>query len=37
MKKMADTPESGLQYLGLALCGPERQVNRLTGSLPLLR
>lgn len=37
MEKMADTPESELQYLGLALCGPERQVNRLTGSLPLLR
>ena len=30
--------ESGeMTYLGLALCGPKKLVNRLTGSMPLLR
>ena len=37
MEKMADAPEDSLGYLGLAICGPKKQVNRLTGSLPLLR
>lgn len=36
-KKMSDTPENDLQYLGFALFGPKRLVNHLTGSLPLLR
>lgn len=35
--KMAAAPGSALRYLGLALCGPRRKVNKLTGSLPLLR
>lgn len=35
--KMAETPESALQYLGLAICGAKKKVNKLTGSLPLLR
>lgn len=35
--KMAGTPEQELRYLGLALCGPKKKVNALTGSLPLLR
>lgn len=35
--KMAETPESTLQYLGLAICGAKKKVNKLTGSLPLLR
>lgn len=35
--KMGTAPESSLQYLGLAICGPKKQVNKLTGSLPLLR
>lgn len=35
--KMADTPESALRYFGLALCGPKKKIDRLTGSLPLLR
>lgn len=34
---MADTPEEDLQYLGIALCSAKKQVNKLTGSLPLLR
>lgn len=35
--KMAATPEEDLQYYGIAICGDKRRVNRLTGSLPLLR
>lgn len=35
--KMVRTPEGALRYLGLAICGPKRKVNKLTGSLPLLR
>ncbi|WP_047238382.1 DUF2000 domain-containing protein [Chromobacterium subtsugae] len=31
------TPEPDLRYQGLALCGPAKQVRRLTGSLGLLR
>lgn len=37
IRRMAQTEEGGLQYLGLAICGAKKQVNRLTGSLPLLR
>lgn len=36
-EKMAQTPEQTLQYYGLVLCGTKKQVNKLTGSLPLLR
>jgi hypothetical protein len=32
----AATPDQ-LKYLGVALCGDKRAVNKLTGSLPLLR
>jgi len=35
--KIADVPESGLNYFGVAICGNKKQVNKLTGSLPLLR
>lgn len=34
---MKSTPEAALQYLGLALCGDKKLINKLTGSLPLLR
>ena len=37
MDKAATIPEEDLRYLGLAICGPVKQVNRLTGNLPLLR
>ena len=37
LEKMAATQESTLRYLGLAICGPKKKVNRLTGSMPLLR
>lgn len=37
IEKMAAAAPEDLRYLGLALRGPRRQVDRLTGSLPLLR
>lgn len=37
MDKLSETMESELQYLGLALCGSKKLVNKLTGSIPLLR
>lgn len=37
VRKMSATGGDELQYLGLALCGSRKQVNKLTGSLPLLR
>lgn len=35
--RMAHSPESDLQYIGLAICGDKKKVSHLTGSLPLLR
>lgn len=35
--KMAETSENTLQYFGIAICGPKKKVNKLTGSMPLLR
>jgi hypothetical protein len=35
--RLAATPEPELRYLGIAVFGPKRLVNRLAGSLPLLR
>lgn len=37
IKKMAQVSESSLQYFGIAICGPKKKVNKLTGSMPLLR
>lgn len=37
IEKLGRTPESDLQYLGLAICGDRKRVNRLTGNMPLLR
>ena len=37
IEKMAAAAPENLRYLGLALCGPRHQIDRLTGSLPLLR
>lgn len=31
------SPESTLQYFGVAVCGAKNKVNKLPGSLPLLR
>lgn len=36
-EKLAATPEAELKYLGVALYGPKKQVNKLVGNLPLLR
>lgn len=35
--RMAGLSLSGQRYFGLAICGDKKRVNRLTGSLPLLR
>ncbi|MDO4169919.1 MAG: DUF2000 domain-containing protein [Lachnospiraceae bacterium] len=37
IEKMGNVSESTLQYFGLAICGPKKKVNKLTGSMPLLR
>lgn len=37
IEKMGRVPESALQYLGIAVCGPRKKVNKLTGNMPLLR
>ncbi|ANU53903.1 DUF2000 domain-containing protein [Acutalibacter muris] len=37
IEKMGGVPESGLRYFGVAVCGTKKKVNKLTGSLPLLR
>lgn len=36
-QKIAGVPTEELEYLGVALYGPKKQVNKLTGSLPLMR
>lgn len=35
--KISDVPEVDLNYFGIAVCGNKKQVNKLTGSMPLLR
>lgn len=37
IEKMGQVPESNLQYFGIAVCGQKKKVNKLTGSMPLLR
>lgn len=36
-RKIAAIPSEGLKYLGVALYGSKKPVNKLTGSLPLLK
>ena len=36
-EKMREVPEEALRYFGLAVCGERKKIDRLTGSLPLLR
>lgn len=36
-EKMKEVPETKLNYFGIAICGPKKKINKLTGSLPLLR
>jgi len=35
--KAADTPKEEYEYLGIAIYGNKKKVNKLTGSMPLLR
>ena len=35
--KVSYTEQEDIHYLGLAICGDKKKVNKLTGSLPLLR
>lgn len=37
INKMNGVSETDLNYLGIAICGAKKKVNKLTGSLPLLR
>lgn len=36
-EKMRNVPEAELNYFGIAICGEKRKVNKLTGSIALLR
>ena len=36
-RKMKDVSEMELDYFGIAICGPEKKVSKLTGSIALLR
>jgi len=35
--KIAQVKEKEIQYFGIAICGPKKKVNKLTGNMPLLR
>lgn len=35
--KMVGTSEAKLNYIGIAICGNKKQINKLTGNMPLLR
>ena len=37
MEKMKDITETDLNYFGIAICGAKKKVNKLTGSMALLR
>ena len=37
IEKMGKVSETQLSYLGVAICGAKKKVNKLTGSIPLLR
>lgn len=37
IEKMGNVSEDVLQYFGLTICGSRKKVNKLTGSMPLLR
>lgn len=36
-EKMKAVPGADLNYFGVAICGPKKKVNKLTGNMPLLR
>lgn len=37
IEKMKMVSEADLNYFGIAICGAKKKVNKLTGSMPLLR
>ena len=37
VEKMGNASEEELNYLGIAICGAKKKVNKLTGSMALLR
>ena len=37
IEKMKDVPETELNYYGVAICWAKKKVNKLTGSMALLR
>ena len=37
LAKMKAAGEDDLQYLGIAVCGAKKKINKLTGNMPLLR
>jgi hypothetical protein len=37
LARIAETPEEDLQYLGIAIYGEDKDVNKLTGNIGLLR
>lgn len=37
VEKMSNTSEDTLNYMGVGICGNKKLVNKLAGSLPLLR
>lgn len=37
IEKMKNVPETDLNYFGIAICGAKKKVNKLTGSMALLR
>lgn len=37
IEKMKNADCQNFQYFGIGLCGPKKKINKLTGSMPLLR
>ena len=37
IRKMKEMSEADLNYLGVAICGTKKKINKLTGSMPLLK
>lgn len=37
IEKMKEVCETDLNYYGIAICGAKKKVNKLTGSMPLMR
>jgi Protein of unknown function (DUF2000). len=37
ISKLSDVPANELNYFGIAICGDKKQINKLTGNMPLLR